>query len=72
MTLVWHVDDMKISHEDPQEVTIQIEYLRKRYASDRIGEMKVSRRKEHNYLGMTLDFRTKGARRKECNCCLYV
>ena len=60
MTLVWHVDDMKISHEDPQEVTIQIEYLRKRYASDGIGEMKVSRGKVHDYLGMTLDFRTKG------------
>ena len=60
MTLTWHVDDMKISHVEPQEVTIMIDFLRKKYASDGIGEMTISRGKRHNYLGMILDYSTKG------------
>jgi len=42
MTLTWHVDDMKISHVEPQEVTMMIDFLRKKYASDGIGEMTIS------------------------------
>ena len=47
MTVVWHVDDMKISHEDPQEVDIMIRFLEKKYANDGLGKMKVSRGKKH-------------------------
>jgi hypothetical protein len=56
MTLCWHVDDMKISHIEPNEVTGMIEYLKLKYASDGIGKMKISRGKVHEYLGMILDY----------------
>ena len=55
MTICWHVDDLKISHEDEKEVTKVIEWLRGKY-----GELRVSRGKVHEYLGMTLDFTEKG------------
>ena len=42
MTLTWHVDDMKISHVEPQEVTMMIDFFRKKYASDGIGEIIIS------------------------------
>ena len=60
MTLTWHVDDMKISHVSPDEVTKMIEFLKSKYANDGIGVMKVSRGKVHEYLGMTLDYTEKG------------
>jgi hypothetical protein len=62
-TICFHVDDCKISHESKQVVDQTIEWLRKEYESvfeDGTGKMKVSRGKVHKYLGMTLDFNTKG------------
>ena len=55
MTITWHVDDLKISHVDPWEVTKMIKWFGKIY-----GNIKVSRGKVHNYLGMQLDYRHKG------------
>ena len=58
LTIVWHVDNLKISHVDPNVVTDVINKL-----SDRFGKeapMNISRGKVHDYLGMTLDFRQKG------------
>jgi hypothetical protein len=62
-TICFHVDDCKISHVSNQVVEQTIEWLRQDYESifeDGSGKMKVSRGKSHKYLGMTLDFTTKG------------
>lgn len=53
-TIVWHVDDLKISHVDPEVVTKIIESLDEEYG--KVGKMTVRRGKVHDYLGMTLDF----------------
>jgi hypothetical protein len=55
-TLMWHVDDIKMSHEDENQVTRLITWLKSIYGEDMI----VSRGRVHDYLGMTLDFTNKG------------
>ena len=62
-TICFHVDDCKISHVSKRVIDQEIEWLRKDYESifeDGSGKMKVSRGKVHKYLGMILDFTTKG------------
>ena len=62
-TVLWHVDDCKISHVDTGVNDKFIDVLREEYESifeDGSGKMKVSRGKVHKYLGMTLDYRVKG------------
>ena len=53
-TIVWHVDDLKISHVDPKVVDEVIASLKAEYGQ--VGEMTVRRGKVHDYLGMKLDF----------------
>jgi hypothetical protein len=63
ITVCFHVDDCKISHEHPKVVDETIGWLRAKYESmfeDGSGAMKVHRGKVHKYLGMTLDFSHKG------------
>jgi hypothetical protein len=55
-TLTWHVDDIKMSHNDSNEVTKVIEWLKGIYGDN----MHVSRKLVHEYLGMTLDYTVKG------------
>eukprot|EP00957_Ditylum_brightwellii_P135686 10347663-Ditylum_brightwellii.AAC.1 len=55
MTVCWHVDDLKILHEDSRKVTKMLYLLKRKY-----GKMKTARGKVHEYLGMTLDYRKKG------------
>ena len=57
-TIVWHVDDLKISHASPKVVDQLVDSLRDEYG--KIGEMSVNRGKLHDYLGMTLDFSSPG------------
>ena len=57
-TIVWHVDDLKISHKKPSVVDRIIESLKNEYG--KIGTMTVRRGKVHDYLGMTLDFSKPG------------
>ena len=57
-TIVWHVDDMKISHKDSAVVDDVIAYLKNNF--EKIGKMTVNRGKVHDYLGMTLDFSEPG------------
>ena len=45
-TIVWHVDDLKVSHKDPAGVTKFILYLAKIYGP----KMTVTRGNVHNYL----------------------
>ena len=54
-TIVWHVDDLKMSHKDPKEVTKMIKWIESKY-----GEIRAKRGKLHNYLGMVLDYQEKG------------
>ena len=58
MTITWHVDDVKIPHQDSKDVSRMIRRLRKLYGQH--GELTVSRGKCHDYLGMMLDYRKKG------------
>ena len=55
-TIVWHVDDLKISHEDPEVVTSIINKLSERCRD--IMLLLVSRGKIHDYLGMVFDYTT--------------
>ena len=57
-TILWHVDDLKISHMDHNVVTSILQEI-----NDWYGEMSpltVTRGKVHEYLGMTIDYSTKG------------
>ena len=58
-TVVWHVDDLKISHEDHKEIDKFVKWLQDMYEDD-VGKVKVTRGKIHDFLGMTLDFTTPG------------
>jgi len=63
ITIFFHVDDCKISHEVPQVIDETMKWLKAEYESifeDGSGEMKVHRGKVHTYLGMSLDFTNKG------------
>jgi hypothetical protein len=53
-TIVWHVDDLKISHVDENEVTGVIEKINDEFGKE--APITVHRGKVHDYLGMTLDF----------------
>jgi hypothetical protein len=54
-TIVWHVDDTKISHEDNKAVSHVIQKIEARF-----GEMAVTRGKEHVFLGMNITFHNDG------------
>ena len=57
-TILWHVDDLKISHKNADVVTSIIKQL-----NDEFGEkapLTVTRGKIHEYLGMTIDYSVKG------------
>ena len=55
MTIIWHVDDAKISHVDKQGIEILINYLKELYEDLEIGMIK-NREKVHDYLGIKLDY----------------
>ena len=54
MTVIWHVDDLNISHAYPEEFTELINYMDNIY-----GNMALQRRKQLNYIGMELDYRNE-------------
>ena len=58
MTVVWHVDDLKVSHVDASEVEKFVQCMEATFGQD--TPLTVSWGQVHDYLGMTLDFRTKG------------
>ena len=58
-TIIFHVDDMKISHADPAVVTSIIKWLQDLYQTlpnGEIAKMKVQRGKFLEYLGMDFDY----------------
>ena len=58
MTVVWHVDDLKVPHVDAKEVGKFIRQMEETFGKD--TPLSVSRGKTHEYLGMSLDFRSEG------------
>ena len=59
-TVTWHVDDLKISHEDPKVNDEFIKWVDELYGDDTIGRVTATRGKVHDYLGMILDYSTDG------------
>ncbi len=57
-TILWHVDDLEISHVDPKVVNHVIGLLNDRYGKE--APLTVTRGKTNDYLGMTIDFAKKG------------
>ena len=53
MTVVWHVDDLKVSHMDATEVEKFVRQVEETFIKD--TPLTVSCGQVHNYLGMTLD-----------------
>jgi hypothetical protein len=59
ITVCFHVDDCKLSHEHPKVIDETVDWLRAEYKSifkSGLRVMKVHRGKVHKYLGMGLDF----------------
>ena len=55
LTIVWYVDDCKISHKDPKVVDWLIAEIEKRH-----DKMTVTRGKKHVFVGMTIEFLGEG------------
>ena len=51
-TITWHIDDLKISHVDADEVTNVLDWMKGIYGSN----IKKSCREKNVYLGIDLDF----------------
>ncbi|GAX11354.1 hypothetical protein FisN_22Lu047 [Fistulifera solaris] len=57
-TILWHVDDIKISHVSPEVVTDVIAKLNAEFGKEE--PLSVSRGKVHEYLGMTINYEDEG------------
>ena len=60
MTIAWHVDDLKISHVDPEAIEACIDWLSALCSDEEIGVMKPKRGRAHDFLGMILDYSVEG------------
>ena len=58
-TIQVHVDDLKLSHSNQNELNKIIDILNKIFGSDR-DLLTVSHRKIHKYIGITIDWTTEG------------
>jgi len=58
-TILWHVDDIKVSHCDAQVVTGVVNELQEEYGKE--VPLTVSHEKKHDYLGMVVDYARYGA-----------
>ncbi|KAG7364548.1 reverse transcriptase RNA-dependent DNA polymerase [Nitzschia inconspicua] len=59
LTVTWHVDDLKVSHIQPSVVTEFMQWVKTMYG--KIGEVKITRGKVHEYLGMKLIYNSNGS-----------
>ena len=55
MAVVWHVDDLKVSHENKQIANSFIKSIQEKY-EDEARKVKTTHGKIHKYLGMALDY----------------
>jgi hypothetical protein len=58
LTIVWYVDDLKISHADPAIVDDMIDKLKEEFGQ--VSDLTIRRGKVHDYLGIKIDFTTPG------------
>jgi hypothetical protein len=58
LTVSWHVDDLKSSHVKTKINDEFLQWIKDTYGS--IGEVKITRGKVHEYLGMKLDYSIPG------------
>jgi hypothetical protein len=58
-TVLWHVDDIKVSHEDP-DVVMQVLSMFEGVYGSKDAPLTITRGKIHDYLGMKIDFEVKG------------
>ena len=56
MTVIWHVDDLKLSHVDESENTKFAKWMKTMYGE----KLTVHRGKIHDYLGMDMDWSKDG------------
>ena len=59
-TLLWHTHNAKASHSDLKGNNKFAEWAELTCKSDELGYVKVCRGKKYNYLGITLDYSTRG------------
>ena len=59
-TILWHVDDIKISHAEEQVVSEVLAELEIEYGKEAL--LTVSHESKHNYLGMLFDHTKVGAK----------
>ena len=59
-TIVWWVDDLKVSHKEKEVIDGIMVWLKDKYEDKEIGIMKPTRGKKHEFLGMLLDYGIKG------------
>jgi hypothetical protein len=57
-TILWHVDDLKLSHLKEKVLDMIIAKLAERHGHE--SELSITRGKVHEYLGMTIDFSYPG------------
>ena len=57
-TILWHVDDLNISHVDSAVVSRVISDIDTEYG--KISKMTITRGKLHRYLGMNIDYSSPG------------
>ena len=57
-TIIWHVDDLKMSHVSSAVLDHIIDKLNQKYGKE--APLTVNRGKTHEYLGMTIDFSVSG------------
>ena len=60
LTVVWHVDDGKVSHVNPDVITRFIDWVDRMYGDDKLGHVTSVCGKVHDYLGMVLDYSEPG------------
>ena len=58
LTIVWHVDDCKISYKDKNVVSDTIRKLEERFGKE--SSITVTRGPVHDYLGMMIDYSVEG------------
>ena len=58
LTMAWHVDNLKISHEKEEALDEFIGMMQSEFGQD--GPLSISHGPDQDYLGMTLDFSEKG------------
>jgi hypothetical protein len=57
-TVVWHVDDLKISHHSPKVVDMMVKKMEAEFGNE--APLSITRGKVHDYLGMRIDYTNKG------------